>query len=145
MTFPMSQSPIRDGETAGVIRWWSRFFKPVVDAINTPQTTDTGWIEPSYLGSGWSNYGGTWTNAAYRSKGGEVEFSGLVKAGASGLIFSLPAGFRPLVRRIFICSANGGIIRIDVDPNGTVNASVLALGATNTYVSLAMVRFVPGQ
>lgn len=87
----------------------------------------TAWTAPTLLNS-WVNFGGVYTEAAYRRNGDVVELRGTIKDGATTLdtvLFTLPTGFRPPARVIFMpWSANTGrVARIDVEADGDVIAA----------------------
>ena len=67
---------------------------------------DTGWLTPSFA-SPWTNYGSPYANAAYRRIGKRVYLRGLVKGtgATTGVIFTLPAGFRITTNGIFNATA----------------------------------------
>src|SRR5438445_48341 len=55
----------------------------------------TDWVVPT-LAAGWSNFGGSEDTAAYRKDAnGRVEIRGTVVSAATGVVFTLPDGFRP--------------------------------------------------
>lgn len=94
--------------------------------------TNFGWGGPQYLGP--ATY--------YKDTNGYVHLRGVIKhaAGtATTQIATLPAGYRPGARSMFMVSGAAGAYGIDVYANGDViprNAS------TRTYVSLAGISFL---
>lgn len=103
----------------------------------------TGWSTPA-LGSGWTRYSATYSNAQYK-KGSDniVSLRGLIKGGTttSGtVLFTLPSGYRPLEN--LLCTtitydssqSSGAGARIDVNANGQV---IVREGVLNAWVSLA--------
>jgi hypothetical protein len=79
------------------------------------------WITPS-LGSGWSFYGAPYnTPGYYKDVLGIVHLRGLLaSSGATSLIFTLPAGYRPIAQCLFPSFANSAAARVDVQTDGQV-------------------------
>ncbi|MGL5876482.1 MAG: hypothetical protein ACRC2V_01655, partial [Xenococcaceae cyanobacterium] len=103
------------------------------------------WITPTLLNT-WNNFGLGHATAAYRKlPDGTIEFKGLIRKPTTPaldeIIFTLPAGFRPLERRIFSTVSNALVARVDVLNNGDV---VLNQGS-NDWLSLQTIRFVAEQ
>lgn len=104
--------------------------------VNGHGLADNEW-QAATLASGWTNYGGGYSAAAYRlSPAGEVALKGNIVAGtklgaAHALV--LPTKYRP--SEILTFAVDGG--RVEVWPNG----DVLAIGMGR--VSLDVVRFYP--
>lgn len=111
-----------------------------------------GWQTPA-LGANWSNIASGNSTAAYRKdpNTGMVKLKGNVKSTAASpdatVIFSLPAGFRPLQNQNFVVYAYGsatsfaGVVQV-AQANGAIT---VALGATNTCVSLDGISFLAEQ
>lgn len=78
------------------------------------------WQIPTLL-NGWLNFGGDFNDAGYfKDSMGVVHLRGMVKSGVVGpAIFTLPVGYRPLNRSVFI-TANASASRIDVSATGDV-------------------------
>ena len=97
---------------------------------------DNEWQEAVFA-SGWGNYGGGYSTAAYRlAPTGEVALKGSIVAGTklgAAHAFVLPAHYRPTAIMTFV--VDGG--RVEVWPNG----DVVAIGMGQ--VSLDSVRFYP--
>jgi microcystin-dependent protein len=92
------------------------------------------WTAPTLL-NGWGNYGGGYQTARYtRDSTGTVFIEGLVNAG-SGIIFTLPTGYRPATAIIFTTIANNTASRLDIDAGGNVSWNSGG-GGTNGFVSL---------
>lgn len=121
-------------------------------AGDSPQSTISATMPPwaSLQLQGWNDYGGGYTTAAYtRTNTGLVMLKGLIKDGnaaTNAVITTLPEGYRPTERLIFQTStytagatADTGIGRVDIMPNGEVRAYV----ANNTWLSLDGVSFMP--
>lgn len=87
-------------------------------------SSDTGWITPTLAGS-WASSAGL--TIQYRRKNGVVYLKGRAVSGASGTIFTLPAGFRP------------GLVMVEVIQNGSVQGEVttLTLNTNGTVVGIA--------
>lgn len=84
------------------------------------------WRTPSLI-SPWLEYGQGYNNSGFfKDACGVVHLRGLVRTNVapapilSSPVFSLPCGFRPAAREIFTVQHNGGVGRVDVDPNGAV-------------------------
>lgn len=81
--------------------------------------------------AGWSNYGGVFAPCSFYMDRGRLYFEGLAACSTtSGLIGTLPLGFRPTTGRM-IMSAQSSLsvsLRVDVDPDGSVLASAAAAG-----------------
>lgn len=110
--------------------------------------TDTnGWITPSGLLGGWSNYGAGYEAFGYRlMPDGTVRLRGLIKGGASGFanaFFTLPVGYRPSAAQIMLGAASGGIADVRVFAGGEVCVYGFFSGGTNASVSLGMISFLP--
>ena len=93
--------------------------------------------------SGWVNYGDSFAAAGYyKGPDNRVHLQGLIKSGtvADGtVIFTLPQGFRPLKKEMFIVFiSGGGYGRVDVYDNGSVVAKIV----NATYTSLSGISFL---
>ena len=93
--------------------------------------------------SGWVNYGdGLAAAGYYKGPDNRVHLQGLIKSGtvADGtVIFTLPQGFRPLKKEMFIVFiSGGGYGRVDVYDNGSVVAKIV----NATYTSLSGISFL---
>lgn len=100
------------------------------------------------LGSSWVSFDGgtTFDIPAYGITGGEVFCKGAMKDGTTGgTAFTLPAGMRPLKRRLFLCIANAGWADVRVEPTGAVYVNGYATGAGPAIVSLDNIRFPAEQ
>jgi hypothetical protein len=95
---------------------------------------------PTFQNS-WANFGPPFFNAGYHRVAGEVELLGVVKSGAIGTIFNLPAGFRPPFQRMFTVGANNQTARIDITTGGDVVLAAYGTGGSNAFVSLDGIRF----
>lgn len=99
---------------------------------------DPPYTAPTFL-NGWANLGSTHQPAGYRKdEDGVVHIVGTVQSGtAPGVIFNLPAGFRPANLMIFTVISNGAIGRVDININGDVEL----VAGNNTYVALQGISF----
>ncbi len=79
------------------------------------------WKAPTFK-NGWKNYSSTYNPAGYfKDSMGIVHLRGLVKDGNSGVIFTLPAGYRPGYRELNAVFTNPNEVgRLDVMANGEV-------------------------
>ena len=94
------------------------------------------WIAPTLQGL-WINYGAPHENAGYYKDAlGIVHLKGLIRNG-TGLMFTLPVGYRPAEYNIFPAWSAGGFARIDVESNGDV---IRSAGSGVSY-SLANITF----
>ena len=104
------------------------------------------WTVPTLVNS-WRHWGGGTTDLGqlvyYKDARGYVHFRGGVdnSAGSTGnTITTLPVGFRPDKRLIFLVSAGSGLGRIDVDTSGNV-VHQNGPGTTGNYYSLSGIHF----
>jgi hypothetical protein len=98
--------------------------------------------------NGWKNFNNhntvtTFHDASFmKDPFGIVHLRGMLCEGGSGQnMFQLPTSYRPLRQKTFIVasSATGGVVRIDVFPDGFVKH--FTAGASTTYVSLEGIMF----
>lgn len=118
-------------------------FRRIADLFNQLNTEDpwhqigaTG--EPAFQNS-WQNWtgGGAYAPARFRRVLDVVQVQGLIEAGTiASTIFTLPTGYRPSKRLIFIGHATTGHARLDVDPNGNYEIAAVHNGGSNAYVSI---------
>lgn len=107
----------------------------IVDAVEQSEDFTT----PS-LGNSWVNFGGSYATAAYYKDGlGRVYLRGTIKDGSiPGVVFTLPAGYRPAAQLRFGVMSHGAFGRVDVYANGDVEVN---LPSTNSSLSLDQVHF----
>lgn len=104
---------------------------------------DDGWIAMTGMTNAWVNYGVPFQTARYkRDRARRVQLSGVVKdgtvaAGATGVIFTLPPGFRPAAEIMFGTIAGGVVGRVNVDAAGAVKCVI----GSNLYVPLDGMSF----
>lgn len=107
----------------------------LVAAANNNNTEQT--FAPTLAGT-WVNFGGAYRNSGYwRDSSGTIHITGVVKNGGTGLIFTLPAGFRPSATLIFAITSNAVFGYIEVAAAGTVTAILY----NNTFVALDGISF----
>lgn len=85
---------------------------------------------PSFA-TGWANYGAPYSNAGYYKDRGRVYLRGAVKNSGSGtgLIFTLPSGYRPPATCQFSVPVFGGHGYVTVASDGTVTDAVFSAGS----------------
>lgn len=110
--------------------------------VVVPKASSVAWQVPTFQ-NGWVNYDTTYNSAGYyKDANNRVYAKGLVKTGtANTVIFTFPAGYRPLKRGIFVTVSNNAIARIDVLPNGEVKME----SGSNAWISLETISFLAEQ
>jgi hypothetical protein len=98
--------------------------------------------EPA-LGTGWSLYAAGWQAIGfYKDYQSRVFLQGMMKKSSAVVVgevlFTLPAGYRPLGQTLFVVFSNSAAARVDVMANGQVQASTAVNAA---WVSLAGISF----
>lgn len=79
----------------------------------------TPWVAPTFT-NGWSDYAGGNQTARYRKIGDIVYIEGMIKGGTVGTsAFTLPVGYRPLLKQQFPGMAGAAFAVIVIDPAGT--------------------------
>lgn len=81
--------------------------------------------------TGWSDFGAPYNNAGYYIDRGRVYLRGVVKNGGSGtgLIFTLPTGYRPPASVQFVTLIFGGTGALTIASTGTVTDSTFSAGS----------------
>jgi hypothetical protein len=99
------------------------------------------WQNPSFQ-NGWVNYDTTYNAAGYfKDSLGIIHLRGLVKNG-SGVLFTLPAGYRPPRRELFAVATHPNTVgRIDILADG----QVLMVSGSNLWISLDGITFKAGS
>jgi hypothetical protein len=152
--WPMTQNPIPDFSPATAAPWWAGLFKPTNDAIGALDADDSGW-QPviGALSNGWAvAFGGFgWPAVSYRRRRGIIYLAGIIAGGSTGIVFTMPPGFQPLlqVSRSVIGAGPGAAgsstefaqFGVDVTSTGGVFASAPSFGGNNGLVSLSGVNF----
>lgn len=116
-----------------------------ISSTGTMSITQSTYLTPTY-NTGWADYAGSYLGARYtKSASGIISITGMVKrtSGSDPIIFTLPVGYRPSNSLLFITAGSGGIGRVDVYSNGTVQWLASVSGTVNTtdWVSLAGIQF----
>lgn len=130
-----------DDAALGLLRWSGSAW------VVVSRTDNTGWVAPTLL-NGWANFGSGFRPTAYRRINGEVEIRGTVKSG-TGVIFNLPAGFRPGADEACITLSNvgGADLRVASPVTtsglsaGDVSVAAYLAGGNNGIVSLVRPPF----
>lgn len=94
------------------------------DAITARHFAEPVWTNITFQNS-WVNYSTDWVTAQYmKDDMGFVHLKGMIKNGnsTSAVITTLPVGFRPSIRQLFSVISFGSSSRIDVIPDGNVQA-----------------------
>ncbi len=98
------------------------------------------WITPS-MGNSWVNYDTNFNQVGYfKDKSGIVYLRGLIKNGTFGgstVIFTLPVGYRPIKRCLFMRISDSVLGRCDIANNG----AVIAYSGDNSWFSLEGISF----
>ncbi len=126
------------------------------DALNKGQlltevtTVGTFVLNTPTLLNSWVNFGTSYASCQYTKNPitNEVIIRGYIKGGSDTTlttIFTLPAGFRPILNEIQLQSALGGFVRTNVLSTGEVQceASETHTGNANSGMSLN-IRFITG-
>lgn len=97
--------------------------------------------------NGWDHYDPVnWQLGSYVKSAGLVTLRGLIhhaNISQTGVMFTLPAGYRPRQTLIFTAWASGGLARVDVYPTGEVLLQGYTSGGNASYVSLSGISFHP--
>jgi hypothetical protein len=118
--------------------------------LTSDVTGDTGWIAP-VLGANIANYGSEYEPVGYRKDpAGFVHLRGLVTGTAvvsGAVIFTLPAGYRPLWTQVNVVMNSAGATRLDIKGTssaipGAVNAQNSNLTVTTGFLSLSIPPFL---
>lgn len=98
--------------------------------------------EPGFS-NGWANFGGLTQNLEFRKDPlGKVQVRGRVMNGTSGVIFTLPVGYRPPFNVQFTAPSNGVAGQsITVGSDGTVTSSFIAGAGTSNWIGLDLLEF----
>jgi hypothetical protein len=115
------------------------------------------WIAPASLANGWVNYANTAAADPGSANGRPpvgytidssyiVHLRGFIKSGtisntATGTVFTLPAGYRPLYELVFPVASNDAFGEVIVVDNGDVRVNL----GNAAWVSLATVSFLAEQ
>lgn len=132
--------PTSIGDGAGFVKALYNTLLEISTAVNAilDSLQAAGWTVPILL-NGWVNYGDSYAIAGYTlDASGFVHLKGAVKDGTAGVIFVLPAGYRPVNHTVATgMSASYAACRVDVATDGTVTA----YGYDNSFLSLDGITF----
>lgn len=96
----------------------------------------TGNWQNVIFNNGWADYGIGWQDVQFcKDNSGFIHLRGVMTAGAPGVAFTLPVGFRPMYESWCPLDTSGGISAIRISTNGDC-AVELGSGATNSQVGL---------
>lgn len=114
----------------------------ILAAINTNlPNIQQAWQTPT-LQNSWVQYDTIFGTAQYyKDSTGVVHLRGLLKNGtvtAGTSLFTLPAGYRPVMQMLYEVTSNDARARLDVKTDGTVTTGP---GVSNLWVSLANMSF----
>lgn len=128
-------------QTAYVASWTRNFYGGVWGTWEQVQIGNIGQIALS-LENGCSNFNdaaGTYAQASVmKNSQGLVVLQGLVKGGTKNMsLTTLPSGWRPAKRNIFIASTDGAIGRLDILPDG----KIIYVDGNTGYISLSGLCF----
>jgi hypothetical protein len=113
----------------------------VADLKNTRSINDPDWL-PLTLQNSWVVYDSTFNQPRYIRLGRVVYVQGLIKNGTTTVgtaLASLPAGYRPGHNYIFTTLANNTLVRLDVQPGGSIALGMAA--PSNLFLSLDTIIF----
>lgn len=101
-------------------------FKLGLDGSLTASNATSGnTVTVPTLQNSWVDYGSVYAGLSYyKTLDNVVVLQGSVKSGTGGLIFTLPAGYRPSAQRVFPIVSNNAFGRIDIGSDGNVVANV---------------------
>lgn len=104
----------------------------------------TNWVLAT-LSSNWTPYGSPYPSArAYKRPDGLVMLQGLLRTtGGSGMIGTLPVGYRPKSDLVFAATANGARARIDITSAGQIG--LINADVPNGWYSLDSISFIAEQ
>lgn len=100
------------------------------------------WNAPTYA-TGWSNFGAPYPNGGYYKDRDRVYLRGAVKNGGTGtgLITTLPTGYRPTGDAQFTVVIFGGTGRVTVASDGTVTDNTFTSPGSKTITLLNTIQF----
>jgi hypothetical protein len=107
-------------------------------SINASGAVGGSWSTPTY-GTNWTDFGGGYGGIRYRKFGDVVMMEGLaVNAGGAGgaVVATLPSGYRPAESRVFAAYSHYGVIRLDINTDGTVTTPGTSFSGSWQWVSL---------
>lgn len=107
-------------------------------AHDTPSFTNV-----TYNGA-WTDFGGAYEEVSYAKVGGIVYLRGSAKHGTTsttGLVFTLPADYRPAKARNYKVPANAGFATITLGADGQVTVATYVSSGTAAILSFDGVSF----
>lgn len=116
-------------------------------AVLAPTISYPGWSAVTFA-TGWTNYGASYQAVSYRRTGDLVNLRGLATSGANAwttypTLFTLPAGFAPPARLIYMREAQGSgdetNCRLDIESSGAV--TYVGGGFGSEWISLDGISF----
>jgi len=118
---------------------WGQWFRQLWDTLREPEPS---WTAATMLNS-WVTYSSQFNEAAYMKDSlGFVMLRGLVKNGsAPGVVFTLPAGYRPAKDVIFAGISSAGAAGLITDVRVLATGDVRTEMAHNAWLSLEGIRF----
>ena len=119
----------------------------ITDKRANLQYGDTGWTVAS-LSNSWVSFdGGTVNdNPSYRRVNGVTHLKGCMKNGTTGTtVFTLPVGYRPLLKRSFAVPSNTGLAVVSVLGAGVFQLTSYQTGGSNASVFMDGICFPAEQ
>ena len=95
--------------------------------------SDSGWITPT-LNSGYGSLGSPYGPVQYRKIGNVVNVVGLLSTSVTGVVFTLPEGYRPPIQVVALSNSANGVGRVDIETDGDVRIQVS--NNTGSWISL---------
>jgi len=95
--------------------------------------SDSDWITQT-LNSGYTSLSSPFGPVQYRKIGNIVNIVGLLSTSVTGVVFTLPEGYRPPVNAVAIASSANNVGRVDITTAGDVDIQVSA--NTGSWISL---------
>lgn len=130
-------SVLDEGDIVSVLTW----ARDVLILGRLGDGVQPAWTAATLL-HGWANFGAGNADAQfYKDSLGVVRLRGVIKSGTTTpgtTIFTLPAGYRPVVNNPVACTANGAHCELTINASGNVDT---AAGASAVYTSLAGITF----
>jgi hypothetical protein len=100
---------------------------------------DAQWHPPPFV-NGWADYGVPFAPCGFRKlSSGLVIMRGLCQGGTAATICTLPAGYRPAIRMLYVAETSPDTqCRLDLDPSGALTHSAGSSG----WLSLSNICFL---
>lgn len=108
----------------------------IVDDIQVESVTAVSFA------TGWSNFGGAYQTVGYYKDRGRVFLRGSAKNGGTGtgLIFTLPSGYRPAADLVIPVMFYGGTGPVTITSSGTVTDGTFST-ASKAFIDLSSISF----